>query len=54
MAGVTFDLGRRAVTDPLTALLAVGATAVLLRWRPNAIWMVAAGAAEGLAHGLLT
>jgi chromate transporter len=54
MAGVTFDLGRRAVTDPLTALLAVGATAVLLRWRPNAIWMVAAGAAVGLAHGLLT
>ena len=51
MAGVTYDLGRRALTDPLAVALAVAATIVLLRWRPNAIWLVAAGAAVGLLHG---
>ena len=53
MAAVTLDLGRHAITDPLTAVLAVVATGVLLRWRPNGIWLVAGGAAVGVAHGLL-
>ena len=35
MAGVTVQLGRRAITDPLTALLATASLAVVLRWRPN-------------------
>jgi chromate transporter len=52
MAGVTFDLGRRALVDPLTVVLAIGAAVVLLRWRPNAIWMVGVGAAIGVVHGL--
>ena len=53
MAGVTVDLGRTAVVDPLTGLLAAGALVVMLRWRPNGIWLVAAGAAVGVAHALL-
>jgi chromate transporter len=53
MAGVTLDLGRHAITDPLTALLAAAALAVLLRWRPNAMLLIGAGAAIGLLHGVL-
>jgi len=36
MAGVTVDLSRAAITDPLTAVVAVVALGVVLRWRPNA------------------
>jgi chromate transporter len=52
MAGVTIDLGRAAITDPLTAVVAVAALVVVLRWRPNALWLVLAGAAIGIAHTL--
>jgi chromate transporter len=54
MAGVTVDLARTAITDVLTAVLAGLALAVLLRWRTNAIWVVAGGAAIGVVHALLT
>jgi chromate transporter len=54
MAGVTVDLGRTAITDPLTFVLAGTALIVLLRWRPNAVWLVAAGSAVGIAHHLIT
>lgn len=50
MAGVTVDLGRAAITDPLTALVAVATLVVVLRWRPNALWLVLAGALIGIAH----
>jgi chromate transporter len=53
MAGVTGDLGRAAISDPLTAALAITALAVLLRWRPNAFWLVAAGAIVGITHALI-
>jgi chromate transporter len=52
MAGVAVDLGRTAITDPLTAAIAVATLLVLLRWRPNPLWPVLAGAAVGVAHGL--
>jgi chromate transporter len=52
MAGVTVDLGHTAITDPLTAMVAVVALGVVLRWRPNALWLVLAGAAIGIAHTL--
>jgi chromate transporter len=54
MAGVTVDLARTAITDGFTAALAVVALGVLVRWRLNAIWIVAAGALIGIAHALLT
>jgi chromate transporter len=52
MAGVTVDLGRAAITGPLTALVAVVALGVVLRWHPNALWLVLAGALIGIAHAL--
>jgi chromate transporter len=53
MAGVAIDLGRTAISDALTAAIAVATLLVLLRWRPNPLWLVLAGAALGVAaHGL--
>lgn len=51
MAGVTWTLGREAVTDIPTATIAVLATVVLLRTRLNPAWVIAAGAPCGLALG---
>jgi chromate transporter len=53
MAGVTIDLGRAAINGWYTALLAVAALAVLVRWRPNAAWIVFGGAVFGVVHQLL-
>jgi chromate transporter len=53
MAGVTVDLARTAIVDPLTAAIAAAALLVLLRWRPNPLWLVLAGAAIGVAHHTL-
>jgi chromate transporter len=50
MAAVTLALGRAALVDPLTVALAVGALVVLLRWKLNSAWLIAAGAAVGLLH----
>ena len=50
MAAVTLALGRAALVDPLTVTLAVGALGVLLRWKLNSAWLIAAGAAIGLLH----
>ncbi|MGH9001794.1 MAG: chromate efflux transporter [Acidimicrobiia bacterium] len=48
MAGVTWVLAKDAIVDVPTALVAATAAAVLWRWRINAVWLVAAGAAFGL------
>jgi chromate transporter len=34
--------------DPLTAVLAAGSLAVLLRWKVNSAWLVLAGGVVGL------
>jgi hypothetical protein len=52
MGGVTVDLGRAAITDPFTALVVVVALGVVLRWHPNALWLVLVGALIGIAHTL--
>lgn len=49
MAGVTWQLGRDAIVDAPTALLAIAAAAVLFRWKLNSGWLILAGAALGLA-----
>jgi chromate transporter len=54
MAGVSVQLGRTALVDPLTVTLAVGTLGVLLRWHPNPTWLIAAGATVGLLRGWLT
>lgn len=48
MAGVTWQLGSDAVVDVPTALLAIGAAVVLVRYKINSAWLVLAGAAVGL------
>jgi chromate transporter len=53
MAGVTWQLGRDAITSVATALLAAGTLAVLLVWRPNPAWLIAAGIGVGLVTYLL-
>ncbi|REF00107.1 chromate efflux transporter [Thermomonospora umbrina] len=49
MAGVSFQLGRTALIDPLTVVLAVAAFATLWRTRLNSAWLIGAGALVGLA-----
>jgi len=46
---VTWQLGRAAIVDVPSALLAIAAAVILLRWRPNATWLVLGGAIAGLA-----
>jgi chromate transporter len=53
MAGVSAQLARTSLVDPLTIALAVATLGVLLRWRPNPTWLIAAGAAVGLLRGWL-
>jgi len=49
MAAVTWQLGRAAVVDPLTAALALAAAVLLVRTRVNSVWLLAGGGALGLA-----
>jgi len=53
MAGVTLQLGRAALVDPWTALLAMIALVLLVRIKVNSVWLVALGAAAGLLVHLL-
>jgi chromate transporter len=51
MAGVTWDLARAALVDPLTVALALVAALLLIRVQVNSAWLVAGGGAVGvLAH----
>jgi chromate transporter len=53
MAKVTWELGRAAVVDWLTAGLAAAAAVILLATRLNSAWLVAGGAAVGALAALL-
>ncbi|GFJ93217.1 hypothetical protein Prum_068590 [Phytohabitans rumicis] len=53
MAGVSYQLARTAIIDPLTAATAVITLILLWRTRINNAWYIAAGAVIGLAHTLL-
>jgi len=53
MAGVTIQLGRDTLIDPLTILLAVISLFLLVRWRINSTGLIAGGAAVGLISALL-
>jgi chromate transporter len=52
MAAVTWELGRAAIVDPLTALLALIAAALLIRFKVNSTWLVTGGALIGLTYRL--
>jgi chromate transporter len=49
MAVVTWQLGRAAIFDVTTALLAVASAVLLVRYRVNSAWLLLGGAAIGLA-----
>ena len=53
MATVTWQLGRAAVVDWLTAVLALVAAALVFGTRIHSGWLIAGGAAIGLAYRLL-
>ncbi|ADG86802.1 chromate transporter, chromate ion transporter (CHR) family [Thermobispora bispora DSM 43833] len=54
MAGVSAELARQAVVDPLTLAVAVAALGLLWRTRIHHAWLIAGGALIGVAHALLT
>lgn len=49
MAAVTVDLARQAIIDIPTALIAIAAAVLLIRFRINSTWLILGGAAVGLA-----
>ncbi|WP_433519071.1 chromate efflux transporter [Nonomuraea sp. CA-143628] len=53
MAGVSYELGRTAIIDPLTVVIAVVTLVLLWKTRLNNAWFIAGGAAIGIAHALL-
>ncbi len=53
MAAVSWQLGREAIVDPLTAGLALIALVLLLRFKVNSAWLVLAGGAIGVVVRLL-
>ena len=53
MAGVSLQLGRTAIVDVLTVVIAAITLALLWRTKLNNAWFIAAGAAVGLVRSLL-
>jgi chromate transporter len=51
MVAVTFELGRAALVDLPTVLLALASAVLLMRYRVNSAWLVLAGALIGLLVG---
>jgi chromate transporter len=52
MAGVTWQLGRVSLTDPLTILMAFISLGLMIRYNPTPIWLIAGGAAVGLLRAM--
>ncbi len=53
MAGVTYQLARTAIVDPLTVAIAMVSLVLLRRTRLNSAWLTSGGATLGLARALL-
>jgi chromate transporter len=53
MAGVTYTLGRAALVDGLTVVVAILSAIAVFRFKLNSAWLVLAGGAIGLAAHLL-
>jgi chromate transporter len=52
MLAVTWELGRAAIVDWLTAALALTAALLLVRFKVNSTWLIAGGAIAGLVYRL--
>jgi len=53
MAGVTWEIGRAALVDPLAMLIAVLAVILIWRFKVDPPWLVLCGALVGLARVML-
>ncbi|MHB8645296.1 MAG: chromate efflux transporter [Thermomicrobiales bacterium] len=53
MAGVAWELGRAAVGDWFTALLALVTAFLLIRFRVNSVWLVLGGGVAGILYHVL-
>jgi chromate transporter len=53
MAMVTLELGRAAITDLFTSLLALAAAVLLLRYRLSSVWLVVGGGVAGALYRLV-
>lgn len=53
MAFVTYELGRAALVDAVTIILAIASAVLLIRFRVNSAWLVLAGAVVGLLRFVL-
>jgi chromate transporter len=53
MAAVTLALGRAALVDPLTIVLAGAALVLLVRYKVNSTWLIIGGAVIGVIYRLL-
>jgi len=53
MGGVTWQLGRSSIIDPLTALVTVISFVLLARFKVNSTWLIAGGALVGLLSAAL-
>jgi chromate transporter len=54
MAAVAWQLGRAAIVDAVTVVVALGAAALLVTTRINSVWLIAVGAIVGIAWRWLT
>ncbi|MDP8939777.1 MAG: chromate efflux transporter [Actinomycetota bacterium] len=54
MAGVTWQLGRNAIVDPFSALLALAALFLLIRFKVSTAWLVIGGGALGFLYRSVT
>jgi chromate transporter len=53
MAAVTLQLGQNAIVDVLTAVLALCAAVLLIRFKVNSTWLIIGGAVAGLVAALV-
>ncbi len=53
MAGVTWQLARASLIDPLTILIALVSLGLLVRFKVNSTWLILGGAIIGLAKALI-
>mgnify|MGYP001603319672 FL=1 len=53
MAGVAWELGRAAIADAVTAVLAVASAVLLIRFKTSSVWLILGGGAVGIAYRLV-
>lgn len=53
MAVVTVQLGRAALVDSVTVIVAAVSALLLVRWKVSSVWLVVGGAAVGMAASVL-